>query len=180
MAQIGTQERGDVGWPNWYLQCVRGATRDVPRCGRSKSTTLVIVNEGLLRKVDAVTVKVPDLDAGLAFYAGRLGHVLNWRNDEIGQAGLALPDSDTEIVLTTEQAYEPNWLVKSADTAAAKIVSEGGTVVAEPFDIPVGRVAVVSDPFGNVLVLVDLTKGRYTTEAGRVTDVQAVPVPPSD
>ena len=30
-----------------------------------------------------------------------------------------------------------------------------------PFDIPVGRVAVVADPFDNVLVLIDLSKGRY-------------------
>jgi predicted enzyme related to lactoylglutathione lyase len=44
--------------------------------------------------------------------------------------------------------------------------------IAAPFDIPVGRVAVAADPFGNVLVLVDLTKGRYSTDAeGDVTDV---------
>jgi hypothetical protein len=33
-------------------------------------------------------------------------------------------------------------------------------VVTEPFDIPVGRVAVVADPFGNILVPVSLDKGR--------------------
>ena len=59
-----------------------------------------------------------------------------------------------------------------ADAASAEIVEEGGTILTEPFDIPVGRVAVVSDPFGNVLVLVDLTKGRYVTDAGRVTGVR--------
>ena len=35
----------------------------------------------------------------------------------------------------------------------------------EPFDIPVGRLAVVADPFGNTLVLLDLSKGRYVTDA---------------
>jgi hypothetical protein len=41
-----------------------------------------------------------------------------------------------------------------------------------PFDIPVGRVAIVADPFGNVLVLIDLSKGRYVTDqAGRVSGV---------
>lgn len=79
------------------------------------------MHEGLLRKVDAVTIKVPDLDAGLAFYAVQLGHVLKWRNDAIGQAGLSLPDGDTEIVLSTELDYEPNWLVESADTAASNL-----------------------------------------------------------
>jgi hypothetical protein len=28
-------------------------------------------------------------------------------------------------------------------------------------ELPVGRLAVVADPFGNPLVLVDLSKGRY-------------------
>jgi predicted enzyme related to lactoylglutathione lyase len=132
----------------------------------------VTMTEPLLRKVDAVTVGVPDLDAGLAFYGGHLGHRLRWRNDEIGAAAVALPDSDTEIVLTTHHGYEPNWLVDSADDAARSIEAAGGRVLRPPFDIPVGRVAVVADPFDNVLVLIDLSKGRYVTdEHGSVTGV---------
>ena len=46
----------------------------------------------LLRKVDAVTVKVSDLDLGLKFYRDRLGLKLNWRNDLMAQVGLALPE----------------------------------------------------------------------------------------
>ena len=42
-----------------------------------------------------VTVPVPDLDQGLAFYRDRLGHDLIWRNDEVGQAGLRLPNGET-------------------------------------------------------------------------------------
>ena len=103
----------------------------------------------LFKKVDAVTIPVSDLDAGLRFYRDSLGHQLRWRNDQVGQLGLGLPGSDTEIVLTTRQAYEPNWLVTSADDAAAIIEAAGGRVVTEPFDIPVGRAAVVADPFGN-------------------------------
>jgi predicted enzyme related to lactoylglutathione lyase len=126
----------------------------------------------LLQAVDAVTIPVPDLEAGLRFYRDRLGHQLRWRNDAIGQAGLALPGSNTEIVLTTELDYEPDWLVESADAAAAAVLEAGGQVVVEPFDIPVGRVAVVADPFGNRLVLLDLSKGRYLTDdAGNVTAV---------
>jgi predicted enzyme related to lactoylglutathione lyase len=126
----------------------------------------------LLQAVDAVTIPVPDLEAGLRFYRDRLGHQLRWRNDAIGQAGLALPGSNTEIVLTTELDYEPDWLVESADAAAAAVLEAGGQVVVEPFDIPVGRVAVVADPFGNRLVLLDLSKGRYLTDdTGNVTAV---------
>jgi hypothetical protein len=42
----------------------------------------------------------------------------------------------------------------------------------ESVDIPVGRVAVVADPFGNILVLIDLPKGHYVADvAGNVTAV---------
>ncbi len=132
----------------------------------------MVLTTPLLQKVDAVTVPVPDLDAGLRFYRDRLGHRLRWRNDRIGAAGLALPGSDTEIVLTTRLDYEPNWLVASADEAAAAVAAAGGRIIAPPEDIPVGRVAVVADPFGNRLVLLDLSKGHYVTdEAGNVTAV---------
>jgi hypothetical protein len=46
-------------------------------------------------------------------------------------------------------------------------------VLIEPLDIPVGRVVVVAEPFGNTLVLPDLSKGHYVTDdMGNVTGVQ--------
>ena len=111
-----------------------------------------------------MTVPVPDLDAGLRYYGQALGHRLIWRNDAVGQAGLALPDGDSELVLTTHQSYEPNWLVDSVDEAVELLTGHGGDLVTAPFDIPVGRAAAVRDPFGNTLVLVDLSKVTYTTE----------------
>lgn len=127
---------------------------------------------GLLKKVDAVTVRVPNLDSGLRFYEEVLGHRMRWRNEATGQLALELPDGESELLLTTEQDYEPNWLVDSVDDSAELFRSNGGTVAVEPFDIPVGRVAVVLDPFGNSLVLIDLSKGTYVTDAtGAVTGV---------
>ena len=115
----------------------------------------------LLRRVDAVTVPVPSLDEGLRFYRDLLGHDLLWRDDGTGQAGLRLAEGDTELVLTTRQAYEPCWLVDSATDAADRLAAAGGRVLHGPVDIPVGRLVVVEDPFGNRLVLLDLSKGRY-------------------
>lgn len=126
----------------------------------------------LLQKVDAITIPVPDLDSGLRFYHDALGHGVLWRHDAIGQAGLSLPGSDTEIVLATTLGYEPDWLVASADEAAGAFQSAGGRVITGPADIPVGRLAVAGDPFGNALVLLDLSKGRYLTDtSSRVTGV---------
>jgi predicted enzyme related to lactoylglutathione lyase len=109
-------------------------------------------------------VPVPDLAQGLSFYRDILRQQLLWRDDALGQAGLQLPDTDTEIVLSTRQGLEPNWLVVSVPEAVDWVVKGGGTVIRGPIDIPVGRVAVVSDPFGNPLVLVDLSTGRYSTD----------------
>lgn len=130
----------------------------------------------LLRQLDAVTVQVPDLDEGLDFYRHQLGHELLWRNDAVGQAGLRLPESSTEIVLSTSHAYAPNWLVTSVGEAVERMVAAGGRVIAQQSPIPVGRVAVVSDPFDNPLVLVDLSTGGYLTDAAaRVTGIQGPP-----
>jgi catechol 2,3-dioxygenase-like lactoylglutathione lyase family enzyme len=130
--------------------------------------------EPVLQLVDAVTVPVPSLDEGLQFYRDGLGHELLWRNDASGQAGLRLPGSETELVLSIDVDYKPNWLVTRVENAAAEIVAAGGSVLAEPHDIPVGRLAVVADPFGNALVLLDLSTGRYTTDAtGRVTGTRS-------
>ena len=79
----------------------------------------------------------------------------------MGQAGLELPDGDSELVLTTRQSYQPNWLVADVEDAVELLLGHGADLLAAPFDIPVGRAAVVHDPFGNILVLVDLSKGAY-------------------
>jgi predicted enzyme related to lactoylglutathione lyase len=114
----------------------------------------------VLRSVDAITIPVPSLDEGLGFYRDRLGHRLLWRNDAAGQSGLALPDSSVELVLSTRQQMEPNWLVEDMDRALHDLVANGAHVAAKPSTIPMGTVAVVIDPFGNPLVLVELA-GRY-------------------
>jgi hypothetical protein len=34
-----------------------------------------------------------------------------WRNDDVGQVGLRLPESQAELVLSTNLLYAVNWLV---------------------------------------------------------------------
>ena len=44
--------------------------------------------------------------------------------------------------------------VADADAAAAKAAELGGAVMVEPFDMPVGRIAVISDPQGAVFSII--------------------------
>jgi predicted enzyme related to lactoylglutathione lyase len=122
----------------------------------------------LFRKVDCLQIPVPDLEAGLAFYRDRLGHELLWRTDSA--AGLRLPESDTEIVVQTEQPeLETNLTVTSTEEGILAIIQAGGCVIVQPFDIPIGRCAVVEDPWGNRLVLLDTSKSLLVTDReGRV------------
>jgi predicted enzyme related to lactoylglutathione lyase/chloramphenicol 3-O-phosphotransferase len=122
----------------------------------------------LFRDVDCVQIPVSDLEAGLAFYRDALGHRLIWRTDTA--AGLGLVDSATELVVQTERPeLEPNLSVESADAAAGQFVAAGGMLLVAPFDIAIGRCAVVQDRWGNRLVLLDHRKGRLLTDAtGRV------------
>jgi predicted enzyme related to lactoylglutathione lyase len=114
--------------------------------------------EPLLQAVDAVVVRVPSLEEGLAFYHDALGHELLWRTETMLALGLA--DSETELVLALDTGPETDLLVESVEDAVARITEAGGKLVAGPDDIAVGKVAVVTDPFGNQLTLVDLTNGR--------------------
>lgn len=117
----------------------------------------------MMRKVDCVQFYVPDLDAGIAFYCNQLGHELSWRSEK--SAGLRLPETDAEIVLQTErQGLEVDMLVESADEAVSRFERSGGKIVVPPFDIQIGRCAVVQDPWGNQFVLLDMTKGPLKTD----------------
>ena len=120
--------------------------------------------EPLIRKVDSVQLRVPDLDSGLAVYRDKLGHDLIWRTENA--VGLRMPEGDTEIVLQTERdEREVDLLVKSANEAALRMVEAGGRVLVPPFDIQIGRCTVVEDPWGNRLVLLDMSKGSLVTDS---------------
>jgi catechol 2,3-dioxygenase-like lactoylglutathione lyase family enzyme len=101
--------------------------------------------EPLIRKVDCVSFPVPNLDEALGFYRDMLGHELIWRTSTV--FGLRLPESETELVFHTEgHAPAAELLVEAVPEAVARFREAGGSVISEPFEIPIGRCAVVSDP----------------------------------
>jgi lactoylglutathione lyase len=118
----------------------------------------------LFHKIDCVRLHVDDLDAALAFYRDHLGQRLIWRTDYA--IGLGMPESDAKIVLVTEEIGEEiDFLVGSADEAASQMVAAGGKMLTPPFDIQIGRCVVVQDPWGNKLVLLDMSKGSLKTDS---------------
>jgi predicted enzyme related to lactoylglutathione lyase len=140
------------------------------------ASSFSVGHRSLFKDVDCLQIPVPDLEAGLAFYRDALGHQLIWRTDTA--AGLHLADDAAELVVQTERPeLEVNLSVESADAAAREFVAAGGTLVGAPFDIAIGRCAVVQDRWGNRLVLLDHRKGRLLTDAtGRVrTDPAGTP-----
>ena len=121
------------------------------------------MQEPLFTKIDCLRLPVRDLDEALAFYRDKLGHALIWRTDTA--AGLRLPDSNAEIVLQTERPeIETDLMVASVKAAVERFVAAGGRVLAGPFEIQIGKCAVVADPFGNVLVMLDASKGLLRTD----------------
>ena len=131
----------------------------------------------LFQKVDCIRLPVPDLDAALGFYRDTFGHALIWRSGTA--AGLRLPETDCELVLYTDGSEEEtDWKVASADAAADAFVRAGGSLVEAPFDIPIGRCAVVRDPWGNRLVLLDTSKGTFVTDSeGNILGLRKPPGP---
>ena len=80
----------------------------------------------VLRMVDAVTVSVPDLDQGLAFYRDRLGHDLIWRNDDVGQAGLR---GQREIGVVKQETEDKEIAVSKKVVSIVAQTPRGGAPV---------------------------------------------------
>ena len=130
-----------------------------------------VAEEGpLFHAIDCVRVPVADLDQALAFYRDGLGHELAWRTPTA--VGLRLPGGPGEIVLhTDDDPYEPNFLVDSVEDAVRRFVAAGGALLHGPFDIRIGRCAVVRDPWGNTLTMLDMSKGALRPDAeGNIID----------
>jgi uncharacterized protein len=106
----------------------------------------------------------PDPDAAARFYSGLFG----WDYVDGGGFHVArLRDRDVAAVAPQPQGYDPPpppaWIttvrVDSADEAARLAGEAGGQVLAEPFDGPSGRMAVIADPAGAVLSVCETGPG---------------------
>jgi len=114
----------------------------------------------MLRKIDCVLVRVGDLEAASEFYRRVFGLRELWR--DAGSAGLGMPETDAEVVLHTMDLppdLSVHYLVDDVDAAVAEYAARGCLVRTPPFDVPVGRGAVLEDPYGNAVCVLDLSRG---------------------
>ena len=121
-----------------------------------------MVPRPLFTNVDCLGIQVPDLDDALSFYRDKLGHELLWRNET--SAGLSFADGQKmpELVLHTDPwSIAAAIKVESVPEAIERFVSSGGSVLEPSSEIPIGRLAVVSDPWNNHLVILDSSKGEF-------------------
>lgn len=126
----------------------------------------------LFQNIDCIELYVSNLDEGIQYYRDSLGLKLLWCTDT--SAGLGMENEIAELVLQTERMkMNVDFKVESVEASVDQIMKAGGKIIYGPFDIPIGKCAVVQDKWNNEYVILDLSKGRYVTDAeGNVTGVQ--------
>ena len=126
----------------------------------------------MLRKIDCVMIRVDDVEAAAAYYTKVFGLLPQWSGDD--SIGLVFPETDAEIVLhratDIPSSVEVHYLVDDVVAAVAHYGAQGCQVLVAPFDITIGKCAVIEDPFGTRLCILDMTKGsRPLNLAGSTT-----------
>lgn len=64
---------------------------------------------------------------------------------------------------------EVHYLVDNVVAAIAYYEAQGCSVLVAPFDITIGKCAVIQDPFGTRLCILDLTKGLRALNLMNIT-----------
>lgn len=115
----------------------------------------------MLRKIDCIMIRVDDVEAAADYYAKVFGLHPQWSGDD--SIGLVFPDTDAEIVLHCDpgipSSVEVHYLVDDVAAAVAHYEEHGCHILVAPFDITIGKCALIQDPFGTRLCILDLTKG---------------------
>lgn len=112
---------------------------------------------------DFVSYLVSDLDTSVSFYRDTLGLELELLNDDgdVGFAEFALPP--TTLALTETNPEQPSHpgaggvsialAVDDVEAATEKLRTEGMTVLMDPLETGVCRMAMVTDPDENPILL---------------------------
>lgn len=118
----------------------------------------------MLRKIDCVMLRVDDLEIAAQYYVDVFGLRRLWSDET--SVGMGMPETDAEIVLHTNadipKEISVHYLVDDVVASVETLRAKGCIIRAEPFEIVIGKCAVLEDPFGNILSILDMTKGART------------------
>src|SRR3954453_23728799 len=126
----------------------------------------------VLRKIDRILLRVPGLPAAVAYYRDVLGLKLLRQEGQI--AAFALGDGGTEVRLHTDPDQPGEgvyYLVNDVRAMYARRAELRLNFVSPPKQAARGYRAIVRDPFGTVLMLIDLTTEKQAGQA--VEDARA-------
>ena len=116
----------------------------------------------MFKKIDCVMIRVGDVAAGEKFYSEVFGLVPRWR--EAGSVGMRMPETDAEVVLHNNTSIpnkvEVHYLVDDVVAAVKRYAEKGCRVLVQPFDVLIGKCAVIKDPFDTTMCLLDLSSGK--------------------
>ena len=97
---------------------------------------------------------VGDFEAGKAFYTEVFGYTYTDMSAEgMAYAMFSVPEGEQPAGgIGHESGRPPYWSVTfevdGTDAAVQRVLDNGGTVIAEPFDFEYGRIAIVAGPDG--------------------------------
>jgi len=114
-----------------------------------------------LLKVDSIMFFVSNLERAAKFYEEALGLKRIWTDGEQGMIGFRLNEGDSEIVIHNDRNLQNpsfSFLVENVEKFYTDFLEKGHSVVKEPFEVRCGKYAILADPDGNELPIIDLTK----------------------
>lgn len=118
----------------------------------------------MLKQIDCVMIKVDDPWQAAPYYERLFGLRAVWKDEN--SVGMKFPEGDpgTEIVLhriaSIPARIDVNYLVADVLVAVGHFRLNGCKILVEPFDIPIGKCAVVEDANELVWSVLDMTKGE--------------------
>ena len=125
-----------------------------------------IVNEPNTLCWNELTVR--DVDTAVNFYKAVFGYAVQENGDPVEYREFQINGSSIAGCMQMNETFPPDmpthWMVyfavDDADAAAAKCAELGGAVMVAPFDIPIGRIAVVNDPHGATFSVIKLAASQ--------------------
>ena len=114
-----------------------------------------------LLRIDNIMYRVSDLAKGEEFYAHVLGLRKMWEDKERHMMGFTFADSDAEIVIHANPflpQFDYSYLVEDVEGFCTEYRMKGYRVAVEPIEVRCGQYAILSDPDGNAIPIIDLSK----------------------